>query len=106
MQFDHEKLKVYQLSLDFNEWFGNLLDKIKPKIAVCNHLDESSASTTQNIAEENGKFTSRDRYKYFDISRGSSLECASCLNLLVRRKKVNADDIKIGTKMLIEIVSM
>ena len=106
MQFDHEKLKVYQLSLDFNKWTGDLLNNIKQKIAVCSHLDESAASITQNIAEGNGKFTSKDRCKYFDISRGSALECASCLDLLVRRGKTTDSEVQIGKRMLIEIVSM
>lgn len=73
---------------------------------MCNHLDESAASITQNIAEGNGKFTSKDRCKYFDISRGSALECASCLDLLVRRGKTSDSEVQSGKRMLIEIVSM
>jgi four helix bundle protein len=72
--FDHEKLRVYQLALEFVEWVGFLLDKINPKISVCNHIDEASSSIPLNIAEGNGKFTAKDRCKYFDIARGSALE--------------------------------
>ncbi|MDO8549627.1 MAG: four helix bundle protein [Ignavibacteria bacterium] len=74
--FDHEKLRVYQLALDFSEWIGFLLEKITPKISVCNHLDEASSSIPLNIAEGNGKFTAKDRCRYFDTARGSALECA------------------------------
>jgi four helix bundle protein len=82
--FDHEKLKVYQKALDFSKWTGFLLDKISPKISICNHLDEASSSIPLNIAQGNGKFTAKDRCKYFDIARGSALECASCLDVCVK----------------------
>ncbi|WP_372370960.1 four helix bundle protein [Candidatus Uabimicrobium sp. HlEnr_7] len=35
-------------------------------------LDRASTSIVLNIAEENGKYTPKDRY--FDIARGSALE--------------------------------
>jgi len=59
-----------------------------------------------NIAEGNGKFTGSDRCRFFDIARGSALECAACLDVMVARKlivKILADEGKVS---LIEIVSM
>ncbi len=106
MMFDHEKLRVYQLSLDFSEWVGNLLNNINPKIAVCTHLDEASSSITLNIAEGNGKYTSKDRCKYFDIARGSALECAGSIDTLLRRNKIKKEDSLLGKQMLLEIVAM
>ncbi len=104
--FDHEKLRVYQYSLDFVEWAGILLDEITQKISVCSHLDEASTSISLNIAEGNGKYTSKDRCKYFDIARGSALECGSSLDILVRRRKVDQQRIKEGKQLLTDIVSM
>ena len=104
--FDHEKLKVYQLSLDFVEWVGNFLSKIDKSINACDHLDRASTSITLNIAEGNGKYSPKDRCRYFDISKGSALECSACLDILVRRKKVESIDIVKGKEMLYEIVSM
>ena len=104
--FDHEKLRVSQYSLDFIEWIGNLIDEIPEKISACRHLDEASTSISLNIAEGNGKFTTKDRCKYFDISRGSALECAGCLDVLVRRNKVRKERILEGKQLLNDIVSM
>jgi four helix bundle protein len=104
--FDHEKLRVYQFALEFVEWTGFLLENINPKISVCKHLDEASSSIPLNIAEGNGKFTSKDRCKYFDIARGSALECAGSLDVLVRRRKILEHEIKDGKQMLANIVSM
>jgi four helix bundle protein len=104
--FDHEKLRVYQYSLDFVEWAGNLIDDIPNKIAVCQHLDEASTSISLNIAEGNGKFTSKDKCKYFDIARGSALECAASLDVLVKRKKITSERILKGKELLLDIVPM
>ena len=96
--FDYEKLKVYQVSLDFVEWAGDLLLMIDKKISACEQLDRASTSIPLNIAEGNGKFTSKDKCHFFDISRGSALECSACLDVLVRRKKVESKDIIQGKK--------
>ncbi|MGE5846986.1 MAG: four helix bundle protein [Ignavibacteria bacterium] len=104
--FDHEKLRVYQKTLAFNEWVGVLLSNIKEKISVYDHIDEASASIALNIAEGNGKFTSKDRCRYFDIARGSALECASCFDILIKRGKLSEEDVLEGKKMLVDIVSM
>lgn len=75
-------------------------------MSVCEHLDEASTSIPLNIAEGNGKFTSKDRCKYFDIARGSALECAAGLDVLVSRKIVKEERIIEGEKLLEDIVSM
>ncbi|PWT85235.1 MAG: hypothetical protein C5B58_03420 [Acidobacteria bacterium] len=37
-------------------------------------LDRASNSIALNIAEGNGKFSSKDRCRFFDIAHGSALE--------------------------------
>ena len=59
-----------------------------------------------NIAEGNGKHTSADRCLYFDSARGSALECAACLDVLVAKKKVDEEKVKKGKSQLYQIVSM
>ena len=54
----------------------------------------------------NGRFTSKDRCHFFDIARGSSLECAAGLDILVANNIVKPDRIIIGKEMLISIVCM
>ena len=90
-QFDHEKLNVYQESIDFVAWVADLLETIPKSMAVHGQLDRASTSVPLNIAEGNGKFTPRDRCKFFDIARGSALECAACLDVLVAKKKIDSE---------------
>jgi four helix bundle protein len=102
--FDHEKLDVYQDAMRFVSWVDDLLEGIPKGLAVHNQLDRASTSIPLNIAEGNGKYTAADRCRFFDIARGSSLECAACLDVLVAKKRIASADT--GKAMLVRIVSM
>ncbi len=106
--FDHEKLDVYRLAVDFARWAGELIDgPLKGcKVSAVKHLDESSRSVVRNIAEGNGKRSYPDRCRFFDMARGSALECAGDLDLLVARKRLGEDLAAEGKTMLVRIVSM
>jgi four helix bundle protein len=106
---DHERLDVYRLSVEFAAWVGELIDEgplTGRKISAVKHLDDSSRSIVNNIAEGNGKRSLLDRCRFLDISRGSALECASCLDVLVARKRIPAEQATEGKAMLVRIVSM
>ena len=90
---DHEKLEVYQQSLEFITWTLPLLDQVPAGASVRNQLDRASTSIPLNIAEGNGKFTSADRCRFFDNARGSALECAACLDVMVAKQFVEPDDV-------------
>ena len=105
-QFDHEKLQVYQQSIQFVAWAEGILDSIPKSLAIYNQLDRASTSVPLNIAEGNGKYTPADRCRFFDIARGSALESAACLDVLVAKKRVEPDRAEEGKRSLIEIVSM
>jgi len=104
--FDHEKLNVYQGSLDFVEFTEEVLAKLPKSLAAHNQLDRASTSMPLNLAEGNGEFTGKDRCRFFDIARGSALECAAALNVRVRRKQLDQDQSASGKQILKEIVSM
>ena len=104
--FDHEKLVAYQRSIQFVAWSSQLLEKLSPKLAVCGQLDRASTSTPLNIAEGNGKYTPTDRCRYFEIARGSALESAACLDVLVAKGKCTVDEIQSGKRLLYETVSL
>lgn len=103
---DHEKLNVYQASLRFIAWTVPLLDKSFGGASVRNQLDRASTSVPLNIAEGNGKFTSPDRCRFFDIARGSALESAACLDVMVAKGFAKTDEIQAGKAILVQIVSM
>src|SRR5882672_2468779 len=106
LRFDHEKLNVYHRSLKFITWTTDLLGRVPSKLAVYGQLDRASTSIPLNIAEGNGRYTASDRCRFFDIARGSTLECAAALDVLVAKKNLNADEIVEGKSNLSEITSM
>ncbi len=104
--FDHEKLDVYGESIAFCGWAGELLASISARAAVKDQLDRASTSIPLNIAEGNGKFSERDRARFLEIARGSALECAACLDVMVVRELVAEEQITVQKERLSRIVQM
>src|SRR5947209_5171424 len=73
--FDHEKLDVYREAINFCAWVGEFLASISAKSAAKDQLDRASTSIPLNIAEGNGKFSARDRARFFEMARVSSGMC-------------------------------
>ncbi len=106
--FDHEKLDAYRLAIAFSAWVNPILDEVQPRGRrpnVLKHLDESATSVALNIAEGNGKRSLPDRIRYLEIARGSALECAACLDVLVARSRLATDVAGQGKATLVRIVS-
>lgn len=105
-QFDHEKLRAYQEALRFVAWVAPIIDKLPGKLSAKDQLDRASTSIVLNTAEGNGKRSHPDRCRYFDIARGSALECAACLDVLVARGELAADVTIDGKEILVGVVSL
>jgi four helix bundle protein len=106
MAFHHEKLKVYQRALEFAGWSQQLIESVSKKTSTRDQLERAGDSITLNIAEGNGKFSRKDRARFFQIAHGSALESAACLDLLVARRCCSSETIVEGEQMLEEIVKM
>ena len=102
--FDHEKPEVYQASIQFVSWADELLEQLTKGLAVTNQLDRAATLIPLNLAEGNGKFTDKDRCRFFDIARGSALECAACLDVLAAKNRISSSGE--GKAQLVRIVSM
>jgi len=104
--FHHEKLKVYQRALEFAAWSQILIDSIAKKTTTRDQLARAGDSIALNIAEGNGKFSQKDRARFFQIAHGSVLESAACLDLFVARGCCEDRAIIKGKVLLEEIVRM
>jgi four helix bundle protein len=104
--FDHEKLRVYQDALRFVAFADPILHNVPAKVAARDQLDRASTSIVLNIAEGNGKRSHPDRCRFFDIARGSALECAACLDVLVVKQQLGSSIAAEGKELLAGIVSM
>ena len=84
MALGHEKLDVYCLAIGYVAWVFERSAKLN---CVHRHARDqwlrASQSIPLNIAEGNGKTAEADRRRYFEIARGSALECAAIQDVLV-----------------------
>jgi four helix bundle protein len=109
--FDHEKLDVYGLELQFVGWIADFFDdasrsSVQRRRELFEQLDRASLSALLNTAEGNGRRHGRQRAKFFDEARGSAIECAACLDASVAKRFVSNDRVRPGKEMLGRIVAM
>jgi len=104
--FDHENLEVYRESIALTAWLTDVLEGTVRVGEVKDQLDRAATSIALNIAEGNGKYTLKDRCRFFDTAHGSALECAAALDILVAKGKLTAGEIRPGKERLQRIVRM
>jgi four helix bundle protein len=84
--FDHEKLDVYRVSVEFVAWAYHRAKSLEgPDRHARDQLLRASQSIPLNIAEGNGKLPSPDRLRSWRIALGSALECAAMLTRMTHR---------------------
>ena len=82
--FDHEKLDVYQVTLSYIESTSRLSFELPKQFRhTRDQWLRAAQSIALNIAEGNGKRSQRERERFFDIARGSALECCAIQDVLV-----------------------
>ena len=107
MSFGHEKLDVYRISIEYVSWVYTHCDKLSgTQRHARDQLLRASQSIPLNIAEGNGKSTKGDRRRYFEIARGSALECAAIQDVLEVRKAITSEENQSGKALLDRIVAM
>ena len=109
--FDHEKLDVYQLALSFVSWLTDLLIEVRqsksPQLReIIDQVDRASTSIILNIAEGNGRRSTKQRARFFDDARGSATESAACLDVLIPKRAATGARVLEGKQTLLRIVAM
>jgi four helix bundle protein len=107
MSLGHEKLDVYRLSMGYVAW---VYEKSNDLTGSHRHARDqwlrASQSIPLNIAEGNGKTAGADRRRYFEIARGSTLECAAIQDVLVVGKALDGEESQERKKELDRMAAM
>ncbi len=106
IEFDHEKLHVYRLAIDFVAWLAGLKLNATRTPNAFSHLQRASSGIPLNIAEFCGKSSSKGRRHMVDIAYGSALECAGCIDILIISSKIPDFDGFKGKQLLASVVSL
>jgi four helix bundle protein len=106
-QFDHEKLDVYQIAVD---WVALAQDiaKALPRGEgnLADQLQRAAASITLNIAEGAGEFSGAEKARFYRMAKRSATECAAVLDVAKRRSAVAHEPYAQGRSLLLRIVGM
>ncbi|HPW76075.1 MAG TPA: four helix bundle protein [Kiritimatiellia bacterium] len=106
MGFGHEKLDVYRAAIEYVGWAYRFCENLKGHRNAKDQLLRASQAIPLNIAEGNGKATGGDRRRYFEIARGSALECGAVQDVLHICGALSADDNADRKELLDRIVAM
>ena len=105
--FDHKRLDVYRLSIEYVASSYRIATSLNG--AERHARDQwlrAAQSIPLNIAEGNGKQSLKDKNRFFEIARGSALECAAIHDILLSFEAIDSELKRIGKTKLRRIVSM
>ncbi len=105
--FDHEKLDTYRLSIDYVAFSYAIASLLAGNNRHArDQWLRAAQSIPLNIAEGNGKYSLKDRSRFFDIARGSALECAAIHGVLNVCHALAPEDNMTGKSQRRRVVTM
>lgn len=92
--FDFERLKVYELSLEFVHKIFKITKDLPRdyQFSLADQLRRAALSIVNNIAEGSGKFSKKEKTQFYRISLSSARECIPMLTILTQEKLIPEDD--------------
>ena len=106
-QFDHERLDVYRVAIDFVALANDVVEHLpRGRGHIAEQLQRASLSVPLNIAEGAGEFSSKDKKRFYRMALRSATECAATLDVCRRLDLADGGRLSSGTDSLLTIVSM
>jgi four helix bundle protein len=104
---DFERLDVYRCAIDFLALSVRVTAQMpRGQADLRDQLRRAGTSIPLNIAEASGKTGAADRARFHAIARGSALECAAILDVLLLVGAARPDDVEQGKTLLSRCVAM
>ena len=106
-QFDHERLDVYQVAIDFVALANDVVEHLpRGRAHLADQLQRASLSVPLNIAEGAGEFSPRDKKRFYRMALRSATECSAILDVCRRLDLAQTAVLSSGRDLLLRIVSM
>jgi len=107
MPFDHERLDVYRVALDFIIVADDTIAQLpRGRSHLADQLHRAATSIVLNIAEGAGKFSKPDKRRDYLSAVGSATECAAIFDVFLRLRAVAPERHGEAKAMLERIASM
>lgn len=107
MDFDHRKLDVYKVSIDFVTLCDTLVaDLPSGRSYLANQLRRACLSIPLNIAEGAGEFSKQEKARFYRIALRSATECAAVLDVCKALSISDSDSLARGDSLLRRVVAM
>ena len=108
MPFDHERLEVYQVALEFFDLADVIVEQLRQRGGRSNLVDQlarAALSIVNNISEGAGKFSKPDKSRFYSIAIGSATESAAMFDVCLRRELIARETHQSGKQLLQRIVA-
>lgn len=106
-RFDHEKLDVFSLALDFVVMAERIASETqRGNGELRDQLRRAALSVVLNIAEGAGEYSSKEKARFYRVAKRSAHECAALVEVYRRLSLVDGDLGLEARSGLFRIVSM
>ena len=106
-QFDHEKLDVYQIALDWVVLAQEVARSLpRGNAELADQLQRAACSIVLNIAEGAGEFSAAEKARFYRMAKRSATECAAVLDVAKRRSAITDEHYTQSRSLLLRIVGM
>lgn len=106
-QFDHERLDVYQVSLDLIVLIDKVIEHLpRGRAYLADQLQRAGTSVSLNIAEGAGEYSASEKGRFYRMAKRSATECAGIFEICHRLQIIEEIRYLKARELLIRIVSM
>ena len=105
--FDHEKLDVFKVSIQFVVLANEIVEDFpQGKAFLGDQLVRAAVSVPLNIAEGAGEYSRKEKARFYRIAKRSATECAAVLSVLDSLNFVDQLKLESGRQLLSRVVAM
>ena len=105
--FDHERLDVYKVAIEFIALADELAENLpRGRAYLVDQLRRACTSAALNIADGAGEFSGDEKARFYRMAKRSATECAAVFDVCRRLALADQSCLDAGRTLLLRIVSM